>query len=132
MSNCYQSCSSVLSRQVFGIVVMLFISFSGLATALALPTVTITATDPNAAEAGPDTGTFTITRSPSASTSLTVHYALSGSATNDDTSAPDDPCDYNNIPSNQITIPANAASVTITITPKADTIFEGKETVLIT
>lgn len=87
-----------------------------------LPSVTISATDASASEAGPDNGTFTITRSGSTSASLTVNYSVGGSATNG--------TDYNSIPTTA-TIPAGSASTTVTVVPKADSVNEGTETVLL-
>lgn len=89
------------------------------------PTVTISATDPNASETGPDTGTFSIIRSVITTTPLTVNLSLSGTAANN--------VDYTNIPSTAI-IPANAGSVTITVTPIDDLVVEPPppETVILT
>jgi uncharacterized protein (TIGR03437 family) len=87
------------------------------------PVVTITASDANASEAGTDTGTFTFTRNTVSSAALTVNYAIGGTATNGN--------DYDTIPSS-VTIPANAASATVTIKPKDDTQVEGPETVTFT
>jgi len=91
--------------------------------------VTIRATDPNAAEKGstgaPDTGTFTVTRTttPCLSCTLTVYYALSGTATNG--------VDYKPL-TGKVTIPAGAISATIVVTPIDDTLHEGTETVVAT
>jgi len=87
-------------------------------------TVTITATDANASEAGTDTGIFTITRSSeNISTSLTVNYAVSGTATSGS--------DYDSIGSS-VTIPALSTSATITVTPIDDATDEPPETVIVT
>ena len=89
-----------------------------------LPTVSLAATDSSAAEPGSNTGKFTFTRTGSStSSSLTVNYTIAGSATNGS--------DYNTIGSS-ITIPAGAASATVTITPKDDAIVEGAENVTLT
>src|SRR6185436_17615295 len=91
--------------------------------------VTIRATDPNAAEKGstgaPDTGTFSVTRTttPCLSCTLTVYYALSGTATNS--------VDYKPL-TGKVTIPAGAISATIVVTPIDDTLHEGTETVVAT
>jgi hypothetical protein len=87
------------------------------------PVVTITATDANAAEAGLDPGTFSINRVGPTANALTVFYAISGTATNG--------TDYQVIAAS-VTIPAGAASTTLTITPIDDGLFEGPETVVLT
>jgi hypothetical protein len=88
------------------------------------PVVTIAATDANASEAGPDSGTFTFIRSGGdLSAALTVDFSVAGTATNG--------FDYTNI-GTAVTIPANQASVTVTVTPLADNLVEGNETVVVT
>lgn len=84
------------------------------------PTVTIVATDSNAAEHGSDTGAFTVSRTGATTAALTVNLTRSGTATNGS--------DYQSLASN-VTIPIGAASATVTITPLADTLAEGDETV---
>ena len=90
---------------------------------ISVPTVTIAATTPAAAEIGPVPGQFTITRGGDTSAGLTVTYAITGTATNG--------ADYTTLPAS-ITIPAGATSATITVTPIADDIAEGDETVVLT
>ncbi|MGE0460393.1 MAG: Calx-beta domain-containing protein [Vicinamibacterales bacterium] len=88
------------------------------------PVVNVAATDPDASEAGPDPGVFTFTRSGgNLSASLTVSFTRTGTATNIS--------DFVTIPSS-ITIPAGQASMTLTITPHADSAVEGTETVILT
>jgi hypothetical protein len=70
--------------------------------------VTVVATDNIAAELGVNTGTFTISRSGDVSAALLVNIALLGTATNG--------VDFASVPS-AVTIPAGAASVTVTIVP---------------
>jgi hypothetical protein len=77
-----------------------------------LPTVTVTASDVNASRVGPDNGAFTITRTGSTTSSLTVNGSFSGTAVNG--------TDYNAL-STALTIPAGAASVTLTVIPKPST-----------
>lgn len=84
--------------------------------------VTVVATDPAASEDGPDTGTFTFTRQ-GQSGDLTVYFTIGGTATND--------TDYTEIVG-EVTIPDGAASATVLVTPKADDLQEGSETVLVT
>ncbi|HZX48578.1 MAG TPA: DUF1566 domain-containing protein [Nitrospirota bacterium] len=84
--------------------------------------VTITATDANAAEPS-DTGTYQVTRSGSTSSSLTVYYSTSGTATAGS--------DYNPL-YGSVAIPAGYTSATITVTPVNDTAVEGDETVIVT
>jgi hypothetical protein len=93
------------------------------AVELSAPTVSIAATDPNAAEVGADTGTFTITRTGVTTSALDVTVTISGTATNG--------TDYTTI-STTVTIPANAASVDVTITPTDDALVEAAETVTLT
>ncbi len=85
-------------------------------------TVTITATDPNAAEAGPDPGTFTVSRTGSTGSSLTVFYAVGGSATNG--------TDYQNL-SGSVTVPAGSSTAPITVNPIDDSLIEGDENVVV-
>src|SRR5205809_97369 len=87
------------------------------------PTVSVAATDPEASEPGADPGTFTLSRSGSMASALTVRYSLSGSAANG--------IDYQSLPTS-VTIPAGAASATVTVTPIDDSQVEGDETVVLT
>ncbi|MBL9202558.1 MAG: DUF1800 family protein [Opitutaceae bacterium] len=87
------------------------------------PTVTIAATRSAASENGTATGEFTITRTGDTFAALTVNYGISGSATNS--------IDYPPL-LGTVTIPAGAASATITLTPAADTVIEPSETVTLT
>jgi hypothetical protein len=84
--------------------------------------VTVVATDNIAAELGVNTGTFTISRSGDVSAALLVNIALLGTATNG--------VDFASVPS-AVTIPAGAASVTVTIVPIVDTLVEGTESILL-
>ncbi len=90
------------------------------------PLVSITAIDGIAAETNTgqpaNTGQFQITRTGGLSEPLTVHYTISGTATNGD--------DYALI-AQSIQIPANESSVIITITPINDSISELAETVIL-
>jgi trimeric autotransporter adhesin len=85
--------------------------------------VTVAASDANASEAGPDPGVFTITRTGSTAAALAVGFTLGGTATNG--------TDYTSVGGNA-TIPAGQASATVTITPLADALTEGNETVVLT
>ena len=101
-------------------------SQTGIAYGLAWNTVnsvSIAATAPNAAERGLVPGTFTVTRSGTLAAALTVSYAISGNA------APG--IDYSGL-NGSVTIPANQASATLTVTPIADSAAEGDETVTVT
>lgn len=89
------------------------------------PTVTITATDAIATEVGPTTGTFTVSRTGSTTSSLTVYYTVSGTAT------PGKEGDYNKLPGSVI-IPSGSATANITVTPIDDTLVESDETVIVT
>ncbi len=88
-------------------------------------TVSIVATDDTASEAGGNTGTFTFTRTAggNADAALTVFFTISGTATNGN--------DYQATGS-VVVIPANQTTATVTITPFADAVAEGTETVILT
>jgi hypothetical protein len=88
----------------------------------ATPTATASATDATSSEAG-DTGTYTIARSAPSASPLTVNYTMSGTATNG--------TDYSAL-SGTATIPADQASVTVTLTPIDDASYEGTETATLT
>lgn len=89
----------------------------------ALPTVTVTAPDGNASEVGPDTGTIRFTRDIVTAGTLTVNFTVGGSATSG--------ADYTSI-GTQAVIPANQASVDVTVTPINDSEREANETVVVT
>jgi len=88
----------------------------------ALPTVAVTATDANAAEAGRDAGVFSIARTGLTTAALPVQLTFGGTAR---------AADYNSL-STSVTIPAGAASATVTITPVDDSTVESSETVTLT
>ncbi len=85
--------------------------------------VAVTAADADSAEANLNPGAFTITRMGSTTSALNVSLTVAGTATNG--------TDYQSIPSTA-TIPAGAASTTVTVTPIDDALFEGPETVTLT
>src|SRR5216117_306906 len=87
------------------------------------PIVTIVASDHHAAEAEQDVGVFTVSRTGTTEASLLVFYELSGTARNG--------VDYLELP-RSITIPAGAASASITVKPVNDSLAEGTETVVAT
>jgi hypothetical protein len=82
------------------------------------PTVTIVATDARASEAGADTGTFTITRTGPTTSSLRVIYSVGGTASSG--------TDYVEL-GTQVFIPAGSSTVTLTVTPLADSVSESDE-----
>jgi hypothetical protein len=87
-------------------------------------TVSVEATDDSATEAGLDPGTLTFTRSggnPAAA--LSIFYTIGGTATNGN--------DYSATGS-VVSIPAGQTSATVTITPFADNLAEGSETMTVT
>lgn len=86
-------------------------------------TVSFSDSSADAKEAGLDKGTFVISRTGSTSSSLSVAYNVSGSATNG--------VDYQAL-SGSITFPAGKSSVSLIITPKDDSLAEGTENVVIT
>ena len=86
------------------------------------PIVGVVATGP-AHELGLVPGTFTFTRSVTTSSPLTVTYSITGTAKSG--------TNYLPIPTS-VTIPANAASAAITVTPKKDTVARGPLSVIVT
>ena len=88
----------------------------------ALPAVSIAATDANASETPGNAGVFTVSRTGSTASALTVTFAVTGTATG---------ADYASI-GTSVTIPAGAATRTITVTPVDDTLVEPAETVIVT
>jgi hypothetical protein len=86
------------------------------------PTVTVAATDSDAGEPS-NPGVFTITRTGSTTSALAVSYTVGGTATSGS--------DYTAL-GTSVTIPAGAASATVTVTPIDDTVSEGSETVTLT
>ena len=90
---------------------------------ISVPTVSVAATIPTAAEFGAVPGTFRITRGGDTTAALTVSYAITGTATNGS--------DYTSIPAS-VTIQAGASFATVTVSPLADTLAEGDETVVLT
>lgn len=87
-----------------------------------LPEVTVAVSSSPAAEAG-GAMTFTFTRDVVTSQAITVNYTATGTATQG--------TDYNAL-SGTVTIPANQASATVTVTATEDTLLEGDETVILT
>ncbi|WP_062058211.1 fibronectin type III domain-containing protein [Sediminicola sp. YIK13] len=85
----------------------------------------IAATDASASETGTDSGTFTVslnTTNTSGGT-IVVNYTIGGTATNTN--------DYSGI-GTSVSIPNNAISAPVTITPVDDALVEGNETVVLT
>jgi hypothetical protein len=71
------------------------------------------------------TATYTVTASSTVSQSITVGYAMTGTATNG--------TDYKlSGTANQVTIPAGQSSATVTLKSKADGVTEGTETAIMT
>lgn len=88
-----------------------------------LPVVSVTSLDADAAEDGPEAGSFIITRTGSTTQALAVSYVLSGTASNGD--------DYGSL-SGEVTLGAGASAVTLDVTPLADALLEGTESVILT
>ena len=86
------------------------------------PTVTVATTDASATEAGVTTGRFAVSRTGSTAGALTVSYTVSGSAIPGS--------DYTAF-TGSVTIPAAAASATITVMPINDAVVEPSETVVL-
>lgn len=95
------------------------------ANLLNLPDVTVRvdATDPSASEAGAGTATFTISRTGSTATPLTVAWAPAGTARLG--------ADYSLAAPWSVTIPAGAASASLTLKPVDDALAEGDEAVVL-
>jgi hypothetical protein len=87
-----------------------------------LPVAQIAATDPVAHERS-DSGTFTISLDAPAAADLAVRYTVGGSAVNG--------ADYAPL-SGSVTIPAGASSAAVAVSPLADGVLEGTETVVLT
>ena len=90
---------------------------------LGLPIVSVAATVPTAIIGTTNYAAFTFTRVDGISVPLTMNYSLGGTAVNG--------VDYNSL-ADSVTIPAGAASATLTVTPKAGTNYVGAETVVLT
>jgi large repetitive protein len=86
------------------------------------PRVTIVATTPTATEAGLVAGAFTVTRTGPTDAELVVKYSVNGTATAG--------TDYVALPGT-VTIPVDAASATIVVTPIDDPTVELDETVVV-
>ncbi|MDZ4286491.1 MAG: hypothetical protein U0984_00955, partial [Prosthecobacter sp.] len=84
------------------------------------PTVTLTAADASAGETGLDSANFIVSRDGAPATPLTVAYTIAGTAAGG--------ADYASL-SGTATILANDSSASIAITPLADTVAEGDETI---
>ena len=86
--------------------------------------VNVLATDSNASEVNLDPGVFTVSRPAAATNGLvTVFYTVGGTASNGVD------CD---LLSGQVTMAVGESNATITVTPIADALVEGPETVLVT
>ena len=99
---------------------------TGIAYGLAwnsVSSISIAATTPEASESGLVAGVFTVTRSGSLGSALTVPYSVRGNAGAG--------IDYAGL-AGSVTIPANQVSAIITVTPLADSLTEGDETVTVT
>jgi hypothetical protein len=85
-------------------------------------TLQVVATDGGAAEVGAKAGRVTFVRGGDTNNAIEIVYALGGSARNGE--------DYT-VPAGPLILPAGAVSVTLVITPLADVLAEGEETVVI-
>jgi len=83
----------------------------------------VVATDPSASEFGPDNGEFTISRTGATTNSLTVKYAMTGSASNG--------VDYTAL-TGLVIIPVGATNVIVAVISIPDVLPEGPETVVLT
>ena len=91
-------------------------------TVFGTPVVTVATIDAAASETGPDAGMFRLTRSGNVSGSLTVDFAIGGTAQGDD---------YGAIGASA-SFAAGAVTVDVTVTPVDDAVVEGAETVTLT
>jgi hypothetical protein len=97
------------------------------------PIVTIVATVATVAEASPTPGIFTVTRTGPTTAPLTVQLSVAGTALQGVAGFNFVGADYLLSPAGSlVTIPAGAASATVTVTPLPDTIAESTETVIAT
>ena len=87
-----------------------------------LPAVTVVASTATATEAGPTSGAFTFSRIGDTSQPLTVHYAVSGTATPG--------ADYATLPG-VVTLDAGVASQGVPVTPVDDPAVESNENVIV-
>ena len=93
------------------------------AQAQTTPSVTIAVTDASAAERNRDPGAFRITRTGATTSSMTVRYTGSGTATiGNDFSGP----------TGSVVIPAGQTFASVTVTPIDDVFVEGIESVILT
>ncbi|MCI0455949.1 MAG: S8 family serine peptidase [Gemmataceae bacterium] len=99
------------------------LNMAGALTALTPQVLIITATDASADEPSGETGTFTILRSGPATDPVTIHFTITGTATNG--------TDYATIPTS-VTMAAGESEAIVTVTPIADALVEGIETVVLT
>jgi hypothetical protein len=91
-----------------------------------LSVVTVEATDPDATEAGPTPGAFTFRRTGDTASALIVRVSRGGTASNGS--------DYASLGGLNflVNIPAGQADATVTVSPFADNLVEGDETVVLT
>jgi len=127
---------SVLKAPATGMYFLMVRDFNGLATntggyklnltetpSPTKPTVSVAATDNLAVEGNTNKGTFTITRTNIRALPVTVKYTMSGTASNG--------TDYTTL-SGTVVIPANAASVAVTLTAKTDATSDNGEKATLT
>ncbi|MCW1886864.1 esterase-like activity of phytase family protein [Luteolibacter flavescens] len=88
-----------------------------------MPTISITATDATASEDGPDSGTFRVSRTGATSAPLTANFTVTGTAS---------AADFTPAIGTSAVIPAGQSFVDITITPVADSLVEGSESLTLT
>jgi hypothetical protein len=90
------------------------------------PLITVTAVDAAAAESGPDGGTFRFQRTGDTTLALTVQFSVSGGASNDGTT------DFTPFLNGDVTFAAGSDTTDVVVTPVADSVVEGNETVVVT
>ncbi len=85
--------------------------------------MSVTAFDSTAAETGNNRGTFRFSRTGGTTTSLTVTFTVTGTATNG--------TDYQSLPVT-VTFGVGQADVDLSVAPTQDGVAEGSETVIVT
>jgi uncharacterized protein YjiK len=90
------------------------------------PSVSVVASDAIASEIGPDPGTFRFTRTGSTINQLTVNFTLASGAGFASSG------DFTPALTSVVTIPAGQSFVDVTLTPVADNVLEGTETLQLT
>ncbi len=87
-----------------------------------VPAVSVTASSPSIPKSGSQSAQFVFSSTRAASFPITVNYTPGGTAKSG----------ANYVPLGPVTIPANATSTTLTLTPVDDHLYDGNQTVVVT